>query len=697
VFALCAIDVISSGIAPSSRSWALIALFSCVVGALLGAAWRGGLWLIAKAPRLAQPFILAIVSLVSSGALARSLGAFGRLSGPYRNLAIWVLAGCGAAAVALTLLGMLLLPTQRAARGWGIQLAARFRLGLAVLFAAISGVSFYAEQRYYPDSYPQAHTALRLASSCLATTALALLGLGMKRNRHGRWLFAAWCACAVGLPALGAAWPRSVDDLTRWSWPLQLVRVARDALDFDRDGYAGLLSGGDCDDLNPRIHPGVRETPGNGIDDNCLLGDAKPTATSTELPKNATEASPFDIVLITVDSLRPDHLGMFNPALGPGGRNTTPNIDAWAAETTVAFEHVYATGGWTSISVASLMRGLYPRRLAWTRYYETWTHRLVRQDQLASLPPSEPTLQMFPLAWNDPHPTLPALLKRRGMRTVAVVHDGFSRMLTRGVGVERDFDDYREVETDAPTEQSDAGSVTLVERELARAPKHQRLFLWVHFFGIHSINEFHPEIPVYGPTQSDAYDHEVKYFDTLWPRLWAAIRSRGDNVVTVLTSDHGEVFADPIRMHGFSATEADLRVPLFVHVPGVDPKRVTQLASTIDLYPTLLALTRTPAPQQLDGLDLQPWISANTPTHERQLIADTWRYTPGGTPIIDLVAALNGRRKVVFNAVDQTYRAFDITRHIETPAPSDERDCETLRQYLNRYVEDTGGALAPAR
>jgi len=95
-------------------------------------------------------------------------------------------------------------------------------------------------------------------------------------------------------------------------------------------------------------------------------------------------------------------------------------------------------------------------------------------------------------------------------------------------------------------------------------------------------------------------------------------------------------------------------------------------------------------------LDLQPWLFNRPATRARSLIAETWRYTAAGAPIIDLVAAMDGRRKVLLNAVDQTYRTFAVSGPDEAPTSSDDRECEALRRYLDEYVEQTGGALETA-
>ena len=106
------------------------------------------------------------------------------------------------------------------------------------------------------------------------------------------------------------------------------LEAGRAMLDFDGDGYARALGGGDCDDSDPDVHPGAIDLPGDGIDADCDGQDATdalpPPATMAELP--ASVPPDLNLLLVTIDTLRADHLGCYGY-----GRATSPAIDALAA------------------------------------------------------------------------------------------------------------------------------------------------------------------------------------------------------------------------------------------------------------------------------------------------------------------------------------------------------------------------------
>jgi hypothetical protein len=341
------------------------------------------------------------------------------------------------------------------------------------------------------------------------------------------------------------------------------------------------------------------------------------------------------------------------------------------------------------IALSSMMRGLYPRRLAWTPAYETSGFRVITESEAAKLRRGEHLLQFFAYPSQDPHITLPELLRRRRMHTVAVVDDGYSEMLQAGTGLSSGFDEYVHMpNTDGLADQL---TVDRALAELARIDAKQRFFLWVHVFGPHSPNQTIPSVRQFGPTIADGYDHEVLFMDSQVGRLLQALAARKPEPLVILVGDHGEVIRDDNRFHGYSLDEALMRIPMVVRVPGSRGISIDAPVSLVDLFATVLGATKTPGPSHLDSVDMAPLMDGAA-VPPRAVITDCWRYLADRRRVLDATAATDGKRFVFYDYLTGT-RHWTRTRS-EKPQWLSPAAIETdaVARALLAYSEE-GGAL----
>jgi arylsulfatase A-like enzyme len=284
----------------------------------------------------------------------------------------------------------------------------------------------------------------------------------------------------------------------------------------------------------------------------------------------SVELAGRDVVLVTVDAVRADHVGAYGY-----GRGTTPRLDALAKDG-VLFEAAYTATPHTSYALTSLMTGKYMRPLLLQGLgldSETWaTH-----------------------------------LRRYGFKTAAfyppavffIDAERFAPFASSGFGFE-----YRRVEfASADTR------VAQVEAYLQAAEPDSRLFLWVHLFEPHEPYEAHAAFP-FGERDVDRYDGELAAADAGVGGIVDAVRRVRPNALVIVTADHGEEFLDHGgRYHGTTAYEEQVRVPLVFNAPGLlAPRRVTQPVGLVDLLPTVLAGLTIPRPARIRGADLGPYL-----------------------------------------------------------------------------------------
>ena len=298
-----------------------------------------------------------------------------------------------------------------------------------------------------------------------------------------------------------------------------------------------------------------------------------------------------NIVLVVIDTLRADHLGLYGHA-----RDTTPNIDRLGREG-LWFSRAYAHSGWTLPSFASLFSGLLPHQ-----------HKVGRDRDNHSL---------FGRLDAEVE-TLAELLQHTGYRTGAVMNNTF---LAPEFGLHQGFDDYNWQGASNKDHRTAQETVDLGLQWLAEAPSGQPSFLVLHFMEPHANYAPRPEvrhrftptgeppIPVpfsyedgereepYTGAEKDyllrLYDEEIYDADLAIGRLTAGLETaeRTADTVLVVTADHGEEFWDHGRFeHGKNLFGELTRVPLVMSGPGMMGGEIDLVVEHLDLFETLLEL-----------------------------------------------------------------------------------------------------------
>jgi len=334
----------------------------------------------------------------------------------------------------------------------------------------------------------------------------------------------------------------------------EALHLLSSVADADRDGYSGLLGGGDCAPLDGDIHPGAREVPGDGVDGNCLGGDP------TEQPSESTfavlpAAKSFrfrNVLLITVDALRYDRVG------GPGGDPVLTEL--WG--TGAAFSYAYCPFPGTILSLYSTMASVWPGRVQLTPFRNF------------HVPSSDPGINLF------------EVLARAGVEARAVV---YHQTLEPRFGITRGAASVWTAGSSGTEIVAGATTDKALEHLDSLAPG--RFFLWVHYYDPHA-----PFVRDDGTNTGPAeerYDVEVARAGKEVSRLLAGLESKGldRSTAVIVTADHGEEFGDHgAFFHGQAVYDESARVPFLVRAPGIAPTTVATPVSLLDLAPTVLDL-----------------------------------------------------------------------------------------------------------
>src|SRR5437773_3040429 len=312
----------------------------------------------------------------------------------------------------------------------------------------------------------------------------------------------------------------------------------------------------------------------------------------------AQAATPANVVFITIDTLRPDHLGCYGDK-----QIRTPNIDTLAADGT-RFERAYTAVPVTLPSHTVIFTGTYP------------TLSGVHDFAANKLSPTQATLA--------------SVLKDNGYTTGAVIG---SAVLDSRFGLNHGFDFYydhfdsnRLQESNLDEMERPGNIVADVTLDWMSMNYQKKFFLWMHLYDPHY--PYRPPATYSEEYRDRPYDGEIAFADAQVGRLIEFLKNKSlyRNTLIVLSGDHGESLGEHgEKTHGFFIYNATLHVPLIIHLPGdMHARTVQNLVNLADLMPTVLAALNIRIPAQVQGQSLLPLMFPKKEDNARSLYAETF-------------------------------------------------------------------------
>jgi arylsulfatase A-like enzyme/Tfp pilus assembly protein PilF len=338
-----------------------------------------------------------------------------------------------------------------------------------------------------------------------------------------------------------------------------------------------------------------------------LCGQSTPANRTGAARSSAHTALP-DVYLITIDTLRADHVGCYGYK-----QVETPALDALAADG-VRFTNAFTHSPITNTSHITILTGLFP---------------------------SVHGVTDFGVPLSPQHATAAELLKKRGYQTAAFIGAVILDSNMLAPGLDRGFDFYDNFPAKTDTKERwgrvERRGMDVVNHAEAWFDKHRSgpHFIWVHLYDPH--DPYEPPSPFLEKYKDHLYDGEIAYADSALANWIAFLKKAAvyDNALIVITGDHGEGLGEHGEdTHGLFLYDSTLHIPLIIKIPRAEHQGavIDVQVRTTDILPTILATSGVEAPVELNGESLLPLLEQRS-GENRELFGETdyplrWGWSP---------------------------------------------------------------------
>ena len=397
----------------------------------------------------------------------------------------------------------------------------------------------------------------------------------------------------------------------------------------------------------------------------ALTPAARPAVRAVD---DRTAAARPNVLLVTLDTTRPDHLGAYGST-----KAATPVLDALARDG-VRFANAYCSTPLTRPSRCSILTGAYPLR-----------HK-VRNNGAYYLGPGEVTLA--------------ERLKATGYSTAAFVAS-FNTDSRFGLGQGFDVYDDRFLDDEllkAFKSERPADQVADAFLSWLGAKPRDRFFAWVHFFDPHT--PYEPPSPFKERFAADPYAGEIAFMDRELGRIVGALKAKGllERTLVVLAGDHGESLGEHGEAdHGIFIYDATMKVPLILHAPGALPrgKVVDARVRLIDIMPTVLEWAKAGVNPEVQGTSLLPLV-------EGKRAEDRTCYLESFYPVetfgwSELIGIVEGGRKLIRAPRSELYDLETDPKDTKDLSSREARAATALNKRLDEIIRAHVTSTAPGR
>jgi len=352
---------------------------------------------------------------------------------------------------------------------------------------------------------------------------------------------------------------------------------------------------------------------------------------------------PFEnnIVLISIDTLRPDYLG-FNSNKAP---SPSPFLD-FLSKKCIIFSKAITPIPLTFPSHSSILTALYP-----------YKHK-IRDNGRGILSKEILTIQKF--------------LKKKNYQTFAVIG---SYVLSSRFGLAEGFDIYDDFVYKDGTEKvtfafQERDARTVLENVIKiyeKIDKSKPYFFFIHFYDCHSPYKNHNISRSF-----NNYEEEIAYVDLNIRKLFEKLDD--GNTLWIFLSDHGEAFGEHKEYtHGFLTYDTTLKVLFMLYFPkSFQAKIINERVSTLDLFPTIADLFSEKI--ECDGISLLPFILKNQKIPKRDFLFESF-YAKINFTKYPIYGAFIGDFKVI---LPEPYEVYDLKK--------DEKEVNNLAKEKKDYI-----------